>query len=159
MSEGALSRMMRLQKKLQKETYGIDYDGMTDEERIAQFKDMHIALTDELHEALGEMGWKPWATSKHFNQEAVQAELIDAWHFFMNLMLIAGLTPDKLLEAYELKRAKNMARQAEGYDGVATKCRGCKRAFDDDAVKCHPSTSEPGKSCCHYTTGPVGRII
>lgn len=159
MSEGALSRMMRLQKKLQLETYGIDYDGMDDEERIKQFKDMHIAITDELHEALGEMGWKPWAKSKHFDKAAVQAELIDAWHFFMNLMLIAGLTPDELLEQYERKRLKNMARQQEGYDGVTTKCQGCRRAYDDDAVMCHPSKIDPTRSCCHYTTGKDGRLI
>lgn len=159
MCDGALTRMMRAQNKLQLETYGIDYSIMTDEERIAHFKEMLHALNDEMHEALGEMGWKPWATSNHFNQEAVQDELVDAWHFFMNLMLISGMTPDLLLEKYDLKRQRNMARQAEGYDGVSTKCRGCKRAYDDATVKCHQSKSRPDRSCCHYNSGEAGRLV
>lgn len=149
-SEGALHRMMRLQYEMQRDTYGIDYATLTDEERITHFKEMLHALNDEMHEALGEMGWKPWASSKHFNAEAVQGELIDAWHFFMNLMAISGVTPDKLIIGYEKKRSKNIARQQEGYDGVKEKCKGCKRALDDDAVQCHHSLTKLGQDCCHY---------
>lgn len=162
-NESALHRMMRLQFEMQRDTYGIDYSALTDAERIEHFKNMYVALDDEMHEALGEMGWKPWATSRHFNTEAVQGELIDAWHFFMNLMHISGLTPDKLIIAYESKRAKNIRRQKEGYDGVSTKCKGCKRALDDDAVECHESVNSPGKHCCHHESskrsGMVGVIF
>ena len=95
-----------------------------------------LALTDELHEALGETGWKPWATSRHVNLTAFKGELVDAFHFFMNLMLAVGMDGDELFERYHEKRAKNAKRQAEGYDGVSTKCPGCKRALDDAAVDC-----------------------
>lgn len=153
-----LETMMNDQYLLQRDTYGIDYFTMTDEEKIQHFKEMKLALQDELHEALNEMGWKPWATKRHFNQDAVQGELVDAWHFFMNLMLIAGMTPLDLFEKYEAKRKKNMARQqAEGgYDGVSTKCPRCKRALDDDAVACHVAgfkdtgNREPMSICCHH---------
>lgn len=145
-----LSTMMRQQYEMQRDVYGIDYKALTDAERVSHFKEMYIALDDEMHEALGEMGWKPWASSKHFNKAAVQGELIDAWHFFMNLMMIAGMTPEDLFENYQTKRAKNIKRQEENYDGVTTKCRGCKRAFDDDAVRCHQSVQGPEVSCCHY---------
>jgi hypothetical protein len=146
-----LHEMMKAQFELQRDTYGIDYSNMTDEERIHHFKEMLHAFNDEMHEALGEMGWKPWATARHFNTLAVQAELIDAWHFFMNLMLIAKLDPVKLYAAYMAKRAKNIKRQQEGYDGVSTKCTKCRRAFDDDEVYCHPSMQD-GYDCCHYQT-------
>lgn len=159
-AEDKLTRMMRLQDELQRNTYGIDYSRMTDEERIHHFKEMLHAFNDEMHEALGEMGWKPWATSRHFNTPAVQAELIDAWHFFMNLMLISGLTPERLSELYEGKRAKNITRQWGNYDGITGKCKGCRRAFDDDEVKCHTSLTTRGDdvSCCHYNT-PDGKLV
>lgn len=156
MTSDPLHEMMKAQFELQRDTYGIDYSAMTDEERIHHFKEMLHALNDEMHEALGEMGWKPWASSKHFNEAAVQGELIDAWHFFMNLMLIAGLDSDTLFKKYLVKRKKNIARQADGYDGVSTKCPGCKRALDDDAVACHRQGSYEKPNgigqvyCCHH---------
>lgn len=158
-----LETMMNNQYILQRDTYGIDYFNMTDEERIHHFKEMLHAFNDEMHEALGEMGWKPWASSRHFNTPAVQGELVDAWHFFMNLMLIAKMTPLDLYEKYDAKRRKNMQRQADGYDGVSTKCPKCRRALDDDAVNCHYQgrADSPGKSlkvyCCHYES--EGTII
>ena len=165
-----LNEMMCQQFEMQRDTYGIDYSQLTDEQKIAHFKEMKIAFDDEIHEALGEMGWKPWATSRHFNTEAVQGELVDAWHFFMNLMWISGMGPQVLFEKYQAKRLKNIARQqaAGGYDGVSTKCRGCKRALDDDAVKCHTTDvyekTVNGKAvfkeahCCHIVD-PLGRLV
>lgn len=137
-TENKLGVMMMQQLTLQRDTYGIDYASMTDEELIHQFKEMKLALEKELGEALDEMGWKPWATSKHFNKPAIQGELVDAWHFFMNLMLIAGMTPDSLWDGYQAKRLKNIRRQQEGYDGVTGKCPGCFRALDDPHVLCAP---------------------
>lgn len=146
-----LHEMMKNQFELQRDTYGIDYSNMTDEERIRHFKEMKIAFDSEMQEALDEMGWKPWATSRHFNEPGVQGELIDAWHFFMNLMLIAGLDSDTLFKKYQAKRLKNIARQQAGYDGVKGKCPGCKRALDDDAVDCREGSLLKG--------GKVQRVI
>jgi hypothetical protein len=153
-----LAIMMNMQSELQEKSYGKRLEELTGEERIETFKQMYVALVDELHEALGEMGWKPWATSKHFNQEAVQGELIDAWHFFMNLTLLAGLDPETMIEKYMAKHRKNVQRQVEGYDGVSTKCKGCGRALDDEAVTCHASHDQPGKHCCH-SNSPRGEIV
>lgn len=136
--EDRLSYMYELQRELQAEAYGKDPTELEGDERLQFAKDMHIALTDELHEALGEIGWKPWATSKHFEEDAYKAELVDAWHFFMNLMLVARMTPEDLFQGYTKKRQRNIERQLEGYDGVSTKCPYCKRALDDPAVKCEP---------------------
>src|SRR5688572_6751228 len=69
MTEGKLEQMFRQQYEMQRDVYGIDYATLTDEERIHHFKEMLHAMNDEMHEALGEMGWKPWASSKHFNQD------------------------------------------------------------------------------------------
>lgn len=157
-----LYEMMKAQFEMQRDTYGIDYSKLTDEERIHHFKEMLHAFNDEMHEALGEMGWKPWATSKHFNTEAVQGEMVDGWHFFMNLMMISGLTPEKLYRMYNAKRLKNIQRQVEGYDGVSTKCAGCRRALDDDAVDCHVNYIKDGvvkEHCCHTSPGMPKVIV
>jgi hypothetical protein len=95
------------------------------------------ALTDELHELLAETGWKPWAKSRHINLEAARGEAIDALHFLVNLFLVLGLDDaQEIMRRYHLKHEKNAKRQEEGYDGVSTKCPGCHRALDDDAVYC-----------------------
>lgn len=141
--------MFEAQRLLQIEAYGKDPGEITDPiERIRFIKDMHIALTDELHEALGEIGWKPWATSQHVNEEAFKGELIDAWHFFMNLCMVVGMGPDELQDRYMAKRQKNIQRQIDGYDGVSTKCPGCGRALDDDAVMCAASPNKPDVVWC-----------
>jgi hypothetical protein len=127
-----LEESFRLQTELQARTYGADPGDIEEpSERIQFAKDMILALTDELHEALGEIGWKPWATSRYFNEEEFKGEMVDAFHFFMNLCLVAGMDADELFERYQEKRTRNQKRQAEGYDGVEGKCPACKRAFDD----------------------------
>ena len=134
-----LQQLLNAQEDLQINSYGSSPALLLpdDTEAAIDFIRWNIlALTDELHEALGETGWKPWATSRHVNLTAFKGELVDAYHFFMNLMLVVGMDGDELFERYHEKRAKNAKRQAEGYDGISTKCPGCKRALDDDAVDC-----------------------
>lgn len=111
---------------------GKDPREMPEEERALFIKDMTLALTDELHELLAEVGWKPWASSRHVNVESARGELIDAFHFFMNLALALDMDGFLIQEMYHTKRAKNKQRQEEGYDGVSTKCVVCGRALDDE---------------------------
>ena len=135
-----LGEMFELQGDLQRNTYGCHPADIPDPEARIQFiKDMKLAADAELQEFLDEVGWKPWASSRHINEEAAQGELVDLFHFFMNLCMAVSLTPDQLFEKYRTKRQKNIRRQAEGYDGVTGKCPDCGRALDDDAVTCDPS--------------------
>lgn len=144
-----LGEMFELQGNLQRETYGVHPSDIGEDslkgamegqfpKRVQFIKDMKLAMDDELSEFMAEIGWKPWATSRHINAEAAQGELVDAFHFFMNLCMAVEMTPEILFTKYKAKRLKNIKRQQEGYDGVATKCPSCKRAFDDEAVKCFP---------------------
>lgn len=142
-----LQMMFDLQASLQVEAYGKHPGELTGQERIDFYVVHHTAGSDEMHEALDEIGWKPWATSKHFNEEAVKGELVDEFHFFMNRCLTAGMDAVELFEKYKAKRLKNIQRQIDGYDGVSTKCPGCHRALDDDAVKCHVSLVDSNVFC------------
>lgn len=116
-----LQEMIDLQAKLQSETYGKDISKLDTREKIEAYRINMMALQDELHEALNEMSWKSWAKAEYFNDDRVQQELVDAWHFFMNLMIISGMDAEKLHLRYLAKRKVNIKRQEDGYDGVSTK--------------------------------------
>lgn len=133
-----LAFMLKLQLDLQKRytPFGKAPADLDPGDKMEYIRTQILALTDELHEAMAETGWKPWASSNHINVEAFKGELVDAWHFFMNLMLSVGMTSEELFQAYVGKNAVNHLRQDQGYDGVSTKCPGCKRAYDDKATLC-----------------------
>jgi len=133
-----LSEIFARQRELQTRSFGVDPASLDENERVRYVIDMNMALQDELHEALGEIGWKPWATSRHFNRDAYVGELIDALHFLVNLFLVAGADADEVHNLYLAKANKNARRQQDGYDGLTGKCRVCARALDDDAVNCTP---------------------
>ena len=126
-----LTAMMAKQAELQARINGYDIDQQDAATRIENIKLNVLACTAELHEALAETGWKPWATSQHINEEQFKTELIDAWHFLMNLFLHAGMMPTEIWARYNLKWKINMQRQEDGYDGVSTKCLACGRNLDD----------------------------
>lgn len=137
-----IQHMLETQADLQRDAYGVNHAFMREpsDARATYIRDNVLALTDELHEALGEVGWKPWATSRHLNEDAYVAELVDAWHFMMNLLLATGIPPEELARKFIMKYfekvERNAARQVRGYDGVTDKCPGCHRALDDVAVAC-----------------------
>ena len=138
----ALDMILDSQRKLQKNSYGVDISTLDEEQRAQYIRDMSLALTDELHEALNETGWKPWATSRHFNRQAFIGEMIDVLHFWCNLVLVANVGEKEILDAYFAKAEKNARRQMDGYNGVDGKCKTCGRAFDDAAVLCTPVACE-----------------
>jgi hypothetical protein len=107
----------------------------SEEDKITYIKDMVLACTDELHEALAEVGWKPWASSRHITREAYVGELVDAWQFLMNLFLVANVTPEELAARLQMKHLINRQRIENGYTGT-NKCPTCKRALDDVTTNC-----------------------
>src|SRR5690606_31870088 len=94
-----LQQLLNSQENLQINSYGNSpSDLLPDQpaEAIDFIRWNVLALEDELHELLAETGWKPWATSKHVNLTAARSELVDAFHFFMNLALVLGMDGDAL---------------------------------------------------------------
>lgn len=137
-----MNLMYEKQAEFQERLLGMHPTYLPAAERMAYIREQSLALSDEVHEALAETGWKSWATSNHINREGYLGELADSYIFFMNLMLVADIRPHELAKAVLAKQEKNHKRQDDGYDGVSTKCPGCKRAYDDDAVKCTPEYHE-----------------
>lgn len=125
--EGHLEKMLHAQRMLQIESFNLDPAELQDEERIEFIRWNVIALFSEINEVLNETGWKPWATSRHVNDTRCLLELVDVFHFFMNLLWatygqdVLGDAPtlaEVFTEEYMRKRDVNAQRQREGYTGV-----------------------------------------
>jgi len=116
--EDMLYTQLVLQKRL-----GYDFIHMTYEERTAFIKEMSIHLNQEVNEALYELPFfKPWKDYSKMTEEEKQDafskfidELVDAWHFFMNLILAADITPEEFYKRYLAKNKENHKRQDKGY--------------------------------------------
>ena len=123
-------------RKLQISAYGAD-PGALEGEALADFILWnHTALVDEMSEFLGEVQWKPWAKPRGgANKDAAIGELIDVAHFLANLAVAMGCTDEEWVSRYKAKMEINRTRQLNGYDN-ANKCKKCRRALDDVAVKC-----------------------
>jgi hypothetical protein len=150
-----LTRLLQQQRELQVKSFGADPLEMEGEERTDFIRWNALAIDDEVHEMLGEVGWKPWASSRHVNEKEATSELVDALHFFLNLCLATAprgwsveMVAHTIASGYASKRAENARRQAEGYDGVSGKCKVCKRdlgeiepvllPYEGETVECCP---------------------
>jgi hypothetical protein len=116
---------------LQRTAFDIDPPYLEGDDRAEYVRWNVLALEDELHEALNEVGWKPWATDRYFNRDAFVGELIDVMHFVANLLVTAGVTGEELSQKYHSKQQRNRYRQEVGYTGVEGKCPTCRRDLDD----------------------------
>ena len=140
---GMLRALLTRQYQLQRTTFGLDPVRMGHMDRRIFVTWNTLALEDELHEALGELDWKPWVDGEVFNRDAFMKELADAFHFFMNLLLVCGPSPDAMpgediiyalagefIDRYYRKSVENARRQEHGYDGRSEKC-DCSRDIRD----------------------------
>lgn len=117
-----LERMMDLQITFQRRL-DPNFSNMTLKERVAFIKEHSIHLNQEINEMLYELPYfKPWkdysgvtTAEAELAFEKAKMELIDAWHFFMNIMLALGITPARFYEMYMRKNQENHRRQDAGY--------------------------------------------
>lgn len=106
---------LEMQSKLQEEAYGKPLEDLSEAEVGPQTM-LHVtALTDELHEVMAHTNWKPWKKSARVNRVLMREEMVDAFHFFMNLMLISGMDVEDLMVGYYEKHEINRERQKSGY--------------------------------------------
>lgn len=130
-----LEWMFNAQRALQEDYLNVNLRDQSDEERITHIKENAFALIAELYEAINEIGWKSWATSRHINRNQFVAELVDVWHFLMNLMLHVGIDADEFMKLYQAKNEINVQRHTDGYDGLSGKCSYCHRDLLDADIR------------------------
>lgn len=83
-----------------------------------------IAMESEIDEIRREVNWKWWKNPKAIEQQSLQGEVIDMWHFLLSLSRVVGLESDDIYRLYMEKNAENHARQdgksgKDGYDACA----------------------------------------
>lgn len=128
--------LFQMQDSLQKKI-GCDFSKMSIKDIVEfNFKNKH-ASDDEhsefmdaiggINDGIGNAGWKWW---KQKNRETehmtlddltendkleLKFEVVDKFHFFMNLALSVGMTGSELFSMYISKNAENFNRQNNGY--------------------------------------------
>lgn len=74
-------------------------------------REVILCATDELHEVLGEVNWKPWKQSRGIKDVAAyREEVADVMHFILDLYLAAGLTGKDIYQDYVAKHNVNIDR-------------------------------------------------
>lgn len=76
---------------------------------------MTLAAIDELMESIRETTWKPWKKNQIFNKENYKNELIDVWHFLINLSIASGMDAEEIHKRFMIKNNKNIERQDNNY--------------------------------------------
>lgn len=118
-----LESIMKIQKQLQEKTMGYKFDTMTPQDRAKYIKDMMFWTNDELSELTHELPYaKDWSKKydkpeyNHKKQwRLVKEEYIDALHFFINVAIAIGFTPEEIYTMYLEKNKENIDRQKRGY--------------------------------------------
>jgi dimeric dUTPase (all-alpha-NTP-PPase superfamily) len=80
-------------------------------------KENALALMMEVAELMDSINWKPWRTwrPEAVNRDNLLVEVVDCFHFLLNICLTWGFAPDVIVAAFEAKHAENRARQERGY--------------------------------------------
>lgn len=133
----SLSNLMKLQKDIQQNVYGYDFEQMREKiGSLKEFYDMNYhAIQDELREVYSALTgihsfpncWKKWksnhgvAMNRKFDdltpdeKKELRMELVDIFHFFLNMCIAIDMTPEMLFNYYHAKNKENKERQIRGY--------------------------------------------
>ena len=127
MAEDIFVRMYEMQQQLQRMVPG-GVSAPTGErpwspDDMDNIRTNVLALLDEIHEFMRETRWKPWTSGPAFVNPAAHDEIVDAFHFFMNLMIVIGMTPHDLFAGYQRKHLINVSRHTsrDAYTGHVIK--------------------------------------
>ena len=81
-------------------------------------RDLALRGVEEMFEALQHLkNWKPHKLTeeKEFNKEEFLEEIVDAFNYFMALLIVVDVDEEKLFKAYLKKDQKIRKRLDEGY--------------------------------------------
>jgi dimeric dUTPase (all-alpha-NTP-PPase superfamily) len=120
LEEDKLELLFRKQLKLTKQMRNMENKMSSIYKRKEIFRGYRIfmlssALIHEVIELQRETNWKWWKRESSMSLENCQQELIDIWHFVIQLSIELKLNPTNLVEKYSLKHIENISRQKRGY--------------------------------------------
>ena len=110
--EDKLDELFKLQRILQTR--------LIQAKRYPKYIDTQVSglCTAIIHEAVELQrltSWKWWKQAQPIDYHKASEELTDIWHFVIDLSLVLGLTPEKILAEYTKKNLVNHQRQESGY--------------------------------------------
>lgn len=94
-----------------------EFFGQVDTREVQiRLKDLAYRTVEELSEATNTLKNKPWKqTFVATDVPHLHEELADTFHFFVELLITAGIGPEDLFKLYFLKNAVNQFRQESKY--------------------------------------------
>jgi dimeric dUTPase (all-alpha-NTP-PPase superfamily) len=93
--------------------YSKKFLSLSKEERIFS---LCTAIIHEAVELQRLANWKWWKKNMvEFDEDQAKGELIDIWHFIVDVSIELGMTPQDILDEYIRKNQINKARQKNGY--------------------------------------------
>ena len=81
-------------------------------------RDLALKGVEEMFEALGHLkNWKPHRNTENteINQDEFLEEVVDAFNYFLSMLVLVGVKPDDLYDAYVKKDKKIHKRLETGY--------------------------------------------
>ena len=127
MNNCKLKEMFDLRKsfieRMQKERLGsypipVPLTNLSDKKSQQVCRDLALRGVEEMFEALQHLkNWKPHKLTeeKEFNKEEFLEEIVDAFNYFMALLIVVDVDHEKLFEAYLKKDQKIRKRLDDGY--------------------------------------------
>lgn len=91
---------------------------MSDKKSQQLIREITLKGVEEMFEALGELkNWKSHrlTENREVNREAFLEEIVDAFNYFIAVMILAGVDADEFFEAYKKKDAVIHDRLNSGY--------------------------------------------
>ena len=116
-----LDKMFEIQNTLQ-ERLGT-WEKIKNDQNKQQFvNQMILAVMEETIETLKKSPYKSplympfgWKSTQVWDEKMFKMELIDIFHFVMNLSLVVGMGPEEFFQVYCDKNKENHDRQDNGY--------------------------------------------
>ena len=81
-------------------------------------RELALKGVEEMFEALGHLkNWKPHRDTeiKHIDRDEFLEEVVDAFNYFLSMIVLVGVQPDEFFQAYVSKDKKIHARIKDGY--------------------------------------------
>ena len=89
-----------------------EMDGAPKEKHISG---LCVATIHECVELQRLTNWKWWKAPTEFNENEAREELIDIWHFVIQMSMVMGMRPEDIVMEYRKKHEVNRERQRSGY--------------------------------------------
>ena len=109
----SMEEFLKKQKEFAKKF--VDFDNLTPRGKMGWTKEFITCIHQELAELMEELPWKHWKKYDRFKYDElnIKYELIDIFHFFLDLCLIWGLDGKELAQKYYAKNKLNFERQKD----------------------------------------------